>query len=78
MLTALQNCAGAWGNDPDKPNDEGVIIWDISDPLNPKQLSHWKTGSTGVIALVIPGDDMQTSLPTSRLRRTDSRFPRYQ
>ncbi len=55
MLTALQKSAGAWGNDPDKPNDEGVIIWDIADPLNPKQLSHWKTGSTGVHRLGYPG-----------------------
>src|SRR5579883_1807054 len=38
MLTALQKSSAEWGNDPSKPNDEGLLIWDISDPLNPKQL----------------------------------------
>ena len=55
MLTALQKSSAAWGNDPNKPNDEGVIIWDISDPVNPKQLSHWKTGSTGIHRIGYPG-----------------------
>jgi hypothetical protein len=55
MITALQKFSAAWGADPEKPNDEGVLIWDISDPLNPKQLSHWKTGSTGVHRLGYPG-----------------------
>jgi len=39
----------------DKPFDEGVLVWDISDPLNPKQLSHWKTGSTGAHRIGYPG-----------------------
>jgi hypothetical protein len=55
MLTALQKSSAAWGNDPNKPNDEGVIIWDVSDPVNPKQLSHWKTGSTGIHRIGYPG-----------------------
>ena len=55
MLTALQKSPAVWGSDPNKPNDEGVIIWDIHDPLNPKQLSHWKTGSTGIHRLGYPG-----------------------
>src|SRR5207244_5862503 len=46
MLTALQKAAAAWGADPGKPQDEGVLIWDISDPVDPKQLSHWKTGTS--------------------------------
>ena len=29
------------------PFDEGIYIWDVKDPLNPKKLGHWKTGSTG-------------------------------
>ncbi len=24
---------------------EGMLIWDISDPVNPKQVSEWKTGA---------------------------------
>jgi hypothetical protein len=55
MITALQKFSVPWGADPDKPNDEGVLIWDISDPVNPKLLSHWKTGSTGVHRLGYPG-----------------------
>jgi hypothetical protein len=30
-----------WGADPTKPNDEGIVLWDISDPVYPKLLSHW-------------------------------------
>ena len=46
MVTGLRSRALARERS-DKPNDEGVLIWDISDPINPRQLSHWKTGSTG-------------------------------
>lgn len=55
MLTALQKKAANWGGDPNRPNDEGVLLWDISDPLNWKQLSHWKTGSTGIHRIGYPG-----------------------
>jgi len=56
MLTALQRAqADGWGGDVNAPFDEGVVIWDISDPVNPKQLSHWRTGSFGVHRLGYPG-----------------------
>ncbi len=55
MLTALQGCSKEWGCEPDKPHDEGVILWDISDPVNPKQLSHWKTGAGGTHRNGYPG-----------------------
>jgi hypothetical protein len=55
MLTALQKKAPNWGGDPNRPNDEGVLLWDISDPVNWKQLSHWKTGSTGIHRIGYPG-----------------------
>ena len=32
---------------PDFPYEEGVYIWDVKDPVNPKRLGHFKTGSTG-------------------------------
>jgi hypothetical protein len=32
----------------DKLRYEGVIFFDISDPLNPVELSHWETGAYGV------------------------------
>src|SRR5260370_41418215 len=47
MVTALEKSSLAWGADPNKPNEEGVLIWDISDPINPRQLSHCKTVPTG-------------------------------
>src|SRR5438874_518026 len=46
MLTALQKSTPIWGGDPTKPQDEGVLIWDLSDPINPTQLAHWKTGAS--------------------------------
>jgi hypothetical protein len=55
MITALQKKQTTWGGDPNRPNDEGVLIWDISDPVNWKQLSHWKTGSTGTHRDGYPG-----------------------
>jgi len=55
MLTALQKKQTTWGGDPNRPNDEGVLIWDISNPVNWKQLSHWKTGSTGIHRIGYPG-----------------------
>ncbi|MFC5751103.1 LVIVD repeat-containing protein [Actinomadura rugatobispora] len=32
---------------PDDPFEEGVVIWDIKDPVNPRRLSHWRTKGTG-------------------------------
>jgi len=29
------------------PYDDGIYIWDVKDPGNPKWLSHWKTGAVG-------------------------------
>src|SRR5712671_1097076 len=55
MITALQNFTPSWGGDPEKPFEEGFFIWDISDPVNPKQLGHWKTGSTGTHRDGYPG-----------------------
>src|SRR5215831_13540899 len=55
MVTALEKSSLAWGADPNKPNEEGVLIWDISDPVNPRQLSQWKTGATGTHRNSYPG-----------------------
>ena len=55
MVTAVQRIIPGWGNDPAKPAEEGVILWDISDPVNPQQLSHWKTGGTGTHRNAYPG-----------------------
>jgi hypothetical protein len=55
LITALQKAAVGWGLDVNKPNEEGVLIWDISDPVNPRQLSHWRTGSDGTHRNSYPG-----------------------
>ena len=55
LITAMERQALAWGGDPNKPFSEGVILWDISDPENPNQLSQWKTGATGTHRNSYPG-----------------------
>ncbi len=57
MMTALQRQSAAWGGDPDKPFSEGVILWDITDPVNPRELSRWRTGVTGTHRNIYPGGD---------------------
>ena len=58
MITALQQAFpflhGTSWNDP---FEEGVYIWDVKDPANPKWLSHWKTGGgMGVHRFFYGGD----------------------
>jgi hypothetical protein len=55
MITALEKSAPGWGNDTNKPFAEGVIVWDITDPVNPVELSQWKTGDTGTHRNSYPG-----------------------
>jgi hypothetical protein len=69
MLTALQRKQPNWGGDPNRPHDEGVLIWDIKDPVNWKPLSHWKTGSTGIHRIGYPGGkyaNLAASMPGYR------------
>jgi len=47
MITAVQRGGAGWGTDPDKPFDEGFLIWDMSDPVNPRKLGQFHTGGTG-------------------------------
>jgi hypothetical protein len=58
MMTALQRQAPSWGGDADKPFEEGVMLWDIGDPEDPKFLSHWKTGGLGTHRNIYPGGDI--------------------
>jgi hypothetical protein len=55
MVTALEKVFGNFGGDAGKPFEEGVLIWDIAAPVNPKQLSHFKTGGTGTHRNSYPG-----------------------
>jgi hypothetical protein len=55
MVTALEQPLRGWGGDPDKPFEEGVLLWDIHDPVHPKLLSQWKTGAGGTHRNSYPG-----------------------
>lgn len=47
MITGLERIAPGWGGADDKPYSEGFLIFDVEDPIQPKRLGHFKTGSTG-------------------------------
>ncbi len=46
MVTALEKFLPGFG-DPDAPFDEGVLLWDIKDPLHPRRIGQFRTGGTG-------------------------------
>ena len=39
----------------DKLKDEGVILWDVSNPTEPVELSRWETGAYGTHRNIYPG-----------------------
>lgn len=47
MLTGLERIDPSWGGDPNAPNEEGVLIWDVNKPTDPVRLGHFRTGGTG-------------------------------
>jgi len=47
MVTGLEWIPQGWGGKPDQPNEEGIYIWDVQDPVKPKRLGNFKTGSIG-------------------------------
>ena len=55
MITALAKISPGWGGDPNKAFDEGVLIWDLKDPLNPQKLGQFKTRSLGTHRNGYPG-----------------------
>lgn len=46
MITSLEKIFPNFGGN-NEPFTEGVYIWDISNPLNPKRLGHYQTGGNG-------------------------------
>lgn len=48
LIQGLEHKPELWGGNPNLRAEEGVRIWDLNDPANPKLLSHWKTGAHGV------------------------------
>jgi hypothetical protein len=47
MITALEEQPADWGGDPNAPFEEGVIIWDLMDPVRPDRLGQFRTGGSG-------------------------------
>jgi len=47
MITSLEQISPGWGGDPGRPFDEGVFIWELRDPVNPRLLGQWKSGGKG-------------------------------
>ena len=47
MITGLERIAPGWGGEPEQPFDEGIFIWDVSDPEAPRRLGQFKTEGSG-------------------------------
>ena len=48
LVQGMEHIPVPWGGDPSRPGDEGVRIFDVSDPTSPSLLGHWRTGDNGV------------------------------
>lgn len=47
MITSMERIPDGWGGDANGPFGEGFLIWDLSNPEDPQQLGHYKTGGMG-------------------------------
>jgi hypothetical protein len=47
MITGLERIAPGWGGAEAQPFTEGFFIFDVSKPIEPRQIGHFQTGSTG-------------------------------
>lgn len=47
LVHGLQHRPPPWGGDPARASDEGIHIWDVSDPEAPHRLSRFRYGSLG-------------------------------
>jgi hypothetical protein len=47
LVTALEHPLPGWGGEPGVQPEEGIYVWDVSDPARPRRLSHWKTRGSG-------------------------------
>ncbi len=48
LVEGIEHRPEAWGGDPDQPGDEGILLWDVSDPRSPQLLGQWRSGARGV------------------------------
>lgn len=48
MIINYEHRIAGWGLDPDGPApDEGLLIYDVHDPVQPRLLGHWRGGGNG-------------------------------
>ncbi|WP_198399817.1 hypothetical protein [Bradyrhizobium yuanmingense] len=49
LITALEKglANAPWGLDPNAPFEEGVLLWDLTDPARPRRVGHYRTGGRG-------------------------------
>lgn len=47
LITGMEQIPQWWGGKPEAPYEEGICIWDVSCPMEPRRLGHWKTGGIG-------------------------------
>jgi len=47
MVTGLEHIHPLFRTGGKEEPEEGILIWDVSDPVDPKQLAHWRTGASG-------------------------------
>jgi hypothetical protein len=47
MITSQEQIPQGWGRDAGHSFGEGFLIWDLSDPENPRQLGAYRTGGKG-------------------------------
>lgn len=55
MITAFERMPPPWGGDASRPSEESMLIWDVSDPVNPVVLSQYSVGQAKDPALGAPG-----------------------
>ena len=47
MITNLEHVPKGWGQASSARPLDGFLVWDVTDPEDPKQLGHWPSGGTG-------------------------------
>jgi hypothetical protein len=47
LVTSLEKIDHGWGDDPDAPFDEGVLLWGLADADQPELIGTYRTGGNG-------------------------------
>ncbi|MGW5388237.1 LVIVD repeat-containing protein [Nocardia sp. NPDC003963] len=55
MVTALEQIFPNFGGDPGTRFEDGIYLWDIADPVQPRLVGHYRTGGTGTHRNHYPG-----------------------